>query len=399
MMRSILNIHPFDPWGDKRGGIETFIRLMLTNAPEAVAQSLVGVSEDPAQRPLRDWVRQTYGGRALHFYGLHGVKSPNRRGYVPLNLRFALQCRAVRPLVDAEWTLAHRIEPVALGCSGGRQTALFLHADPAAWTGEHSEVRWRHFRSGYRWLEQRAIEQAHRVYCVNQTGRRTLIERYGEQEKFQRFYTTYRPDCFYALSPAEREQQRLQVDREQGWPTDAAIVLFAARMEAQKDPALALEAFAQLLREGHKACLAMIGEGTLLPSLKQKAQTIGIDDQVLWLGGQPPETVAAWMQCADLFLLSSRYEGMPIAVLEAQACGLPVISTPVEGVQEIVQHGRTGWIASGHSAGALAKGLVWVLRHQAYFSAEECVKAAAPYHPAALFDRLLNDLAESGRDA
>jgi glycosyltransferase involved in cell wall biosynthesis len=69
--------------------------------------------------------------------------------------------------------------------------------------------------------------------------------------------------------------------------------------------------------------------------LERLARTLGIGDQVRFLGRRPPEEVADWMNRADVLCLPSRSEGMPNVVLEARACGLPVVASPAGAIPEL----------------------------------------------------------------
>jgi glycosyltransferase involved in cell wall biosynthesis len=67
------------------------------------------------------------------------------------------------------------------------------------------------------------------------------------------------------------------------------------------------------------------------------------------------------MQAADGFVLTSLWEGLPMALLEAAACGLPAVATDVLGTREVVRDGETGWLASGGNTGALAERMSFMM--------------------------------------
>ena len=94
-----------------------------------------------------------------------------------------------------------------------------------------------------------------------------------------------------------------------------------------------------------------IGEGECLPELKKYAQELGLGDRVRWLGAQPQEKVLDHLRSADLFALACKIapdgdqDGLPNVLMEAQSQGLPVISTRVSAVPELVEDGKTGLLA------------------------------------------------------
>jgi glycosyltransferase involved in cell wall biosynthesis len=86
--------------------------------------------------------------------------------------------------------------------------------------------------------------------------------------------------------------------------------------------------------------------------LRELASALGVKDSVRFLGFEPD--VRSWMQAADGFLLSSRWEGLPMALIEAAACGLPAVATDVPGTNEAIADGQTGWLAPAGDAAAFA---------------------------------------------
>ena len=93
-------------------------------------------------------------------------------------------------------------------------------------------------------------------------------------------------------------------------------------------------AFAAFLKKGYDARLVMLGKGEEEEKLKELACELGISDRIDYPGFVP--NVEDYLADADVFLLSSDYEALPLAVLEAMAAGLPIVATDVGGVCDIV---------------------------------------------------------------
>ena len=136
-----------------------------------------------------------------------------------------------------------------------------------------------------------------------------------------------------------------------GFPAGCIRLVAAGRLSAEKGFDLLIEALAAL---GNPAIyLYILGEGVLLNELKQLAIVRGVADNIEFVGFQ--SNPYAWLARADAFVLSSRYEGLPNVVLEALACGTPVIATPAPGGVREILDGVTGCVVAGEvSAAALA---------------------------------------------
>lgn len=145
---------------------------------------------------------------------------------------------------------------------------------------------------------------------------------------------------------------------------DLPVVLGAGRIGPQKDFPTLLRAFAKVRSMGVEARLVILGEGKTPQAradLQALAGELGISEWVDIPGFVP--TALPYISRADLFVLSSRWEGLPGVLIEALACGTPVVSTDCpSGPEEILQGGKYGPLVPMGDADALASAMAEVLR-------------------------------------
>ena len=146
------------------------------------------------------------------------------------------------------------------------------------------------------------------------------------------------------------------------FPEGCICLVAAGRLSEQKGFDILIDALS--LVDHPKINLYILGEGLLQDELKQLANSKGVANQIEFVGFQI--NPYAWFARADAFVLSSRYEGFPNVVLEALACGTPVIATPVlGGIREILDDVSGCVIAKEVSATALADALgEWMAGHR-----------------------------------
>jgi glycosyltransferase involved in cell wall biosynthesis len=141
--------------------------------------------------------------------------------------------------------------------------------------------------------------------------------------------------------------------------------LAVGRMVPKKAPLLTLKAFRQALGAHPQMHLDVVGDGDLLAPAAQFVHDSGLDGAVTFHGSQPNEMVNTLMREADLFLQHSitdprtgDEEGLPTAIQEAMACGLPVVSTYHAGIPEAVDDGATGFLVREGDTDAMAERIV-----------------------------------------
>jgi glycosyltransferase involved in cell wall biosynthesis len=153
-------------------------------------------------------------------------------------------------------------------------------------------------------------------------------------------------------------QDRSTARAQLGIAEGSELALYVGRLVAEKGLRELAEAMQRVRETRPHAELVLVGDGPLREEFERFARTP--DSRLRLIGAQPPEIVAQWMAACDLLTLPSYSEGHPNVLVEALACGRPVVSTPVGGVPEVVDE-SCAILVPPRDSGALAKALAEAL--------------------------------------
>lgn len=148
-----------------------------------------------------------------------------------------------------------------------------------------------------------------------------------------------------------------------GFAPSDPVLLVAARLEPQKGHSVLLQAMVLLKTEFPGLRLVMLGDGLLRPLLEMQVRELGLEGWVL-MPGHSSDT-RAWMSVADICVLPSFAEGLPLFAIECLAAQRPMVATAVDGTPEIVVDGKTGLTVPPGDAAALAAAIARLLRDPA----------------------------------
>jgi len=137
--------------------------------------------------------------------------------------------------------------------------------------------------------------------------------------------------------------RRADVRAALGLPPEAPVVLTVACLKPQKAPGDIIAVAGRVLRRQPDARFLVAGDGELRPQLEAMIRAEGLEGRVVLLGWR--RDIPRLLRAADLFLLTSRWEGLPRAILEALLAGLPVVAAAADGVTDVVKDGVNGYVA------------------------------------------------------
>jgi glycosyltransferase involved in cell wall biosynthesis len=159
------------------------------------------------------------------------------------------------------------------------------------------------------------------------------------------------PSSVDTAIPAATPESRAEARRLLGLPEDAVVVGTVGRVDYQKAPEHFVRAAQLVTTPG--VHYVWVGSGTSMEAVRQQVSRSGMADRIHFLGER--QDVLRLLPGFDLFAMSSRYEGIPCALVEAMLAGVPVVATAVNGVPEVVVPGQTGLLARAGDPASLAK--------------------------------------------
>ena len=166
-----------------------------------------------------------------------------------------------------------------------------------------------------------------------------------------------------------------------------AYLLSVGRLHAVKNHQFLIEACAALRDEGRDFVCWIAGEGPERPALERRIEASQLQGHVFLLGMVPRAELSWYYRLTDLFVLTSRSEGIPVTLMEAMAHGRLTLSPAITGIPELVQHGRTGFLYEAGSLPDFLRSVQWVLGQK---DSLEGVRHAAAESISVSYDRRRN---------
>ncbi|QWG29167.1 glycosyltransferase family 1 protein [Bacillus mycoides] len=153
---------------------------------------------------------------------------------------------------------------------------------------------------------------------------------------------------FTPVTEIEKRELKLQY----GYKSQDFLMFYAAEFNKNKNQSFLIHVLAQLKNEMPHAKLLLAGEGPLMEECKKIATQLGVTNMVHFLGYR--NDIASLLQMCDLAVASSYREGLPVNIMEAMACGLPVVATDNRGHRELIINNKNGWIVDRDDIKAMA---------------------------------------------
>jgi len=210
--------------------------------------------------------------------------------------------------------------------------------------------------SGQKWLKRREHARADEIVCVSRAVAAMLERDYGFDADRGRVIENGVDAIGLDRATPRAATERAAVRERMETPDGTFVWAFVGRLETQKGIDVLLAAFAAgAAMAARPRRLWIVGDGSQRAALEAQVNALGIAAQVRFAGAV--HDAAPYLWGADGFALASRWEGLPLALLEAQAAALPVVAAAAGGIPEAIRDGTTGLLVPREDVPALATAL------------------------------------------
>jgi glycosyltransferase involved in cell wall biosynthesis len=362
---SLSIVHPWDPWKQAIGGFDTCLDGILRTMPVSWPMEVIGFSADVEARPVGRWMDLEFAGRPVRFFAALSNPNPNQVEAVPLSLRFVLGCRRWRVRPSGRIVEFHRFES-GLGISRGSERAqvYFLHNHPPEETRRtQNSVRWKHLRGLRDAILFGRLGQASLVVALDPRTPAWLAGHLpGLRDRTTILPEWSDPSVFNLGTAADRKEKASRLRAALHLPAESKVVLFAGRLEQQKDPLLLLNAFGALARLRSDVFLLIVGDGAMAGQVDSAIDALALGERTRRTPSVGRGDLADAFRSCDVLAVTSAFEGGPRTAFEALACGTPVVSFDCGQIGPLLERSPgAGVVVHDRSDQAFAAGLAQAL--------------------------------------
>ena len=340
-----------DPWRAPQGGQTTFARHLLTAFPSELAV----VSPSASPFPEGEWAAREFRGAPVAFFNLGSLyKAHVRRPLIPARISvYRLAARHMARVHESGVPNIFLDDPELLLAAANYSWASACYN--VAGVFNPAELSRYPFSRLFSRLCERAIVRAIGKLdpeVILAAGDATLVDRLHGIEglagrRIETLPTRVDLDGFY---PEPRDAARDAC----GLPRSPLVLAAVGRLCWIKGWDLLLCALAVLKSEDPGVLLVFVGDGEDRPKLLAEARALGVSENIRITGFVPHEAVRDHLNAADACVVGSYSEGWSVAMLEALACGKPMVSTRVSGSRDMISEGRNGFVVDGRDQRAYA---------------------------------------------
>lgn len=197
---------------------------------------------------------------------------------------------------------------------------------------------------------RRLFMQSHLLVTISEWNKHFMLQKYGiDSDKIRVIHCGVDVDRFKPLDPIKIQGK--------------SRLLNVGRLVPAKGQDILLHALAKVRAECVEFDMVIIGSGDIEDKLMRLSRELQLDDSVKFVGAQSQSYVVNSLKNADIFVLSSISEGLPIVCMEAMSSGVLMIATRINGVPELVQDGVNGFLVEPEDVNGLADAIIWAIRN------------------------------------
>jgi glycosyltransferase involved in cell wall biosynthesis len=201
-----------------------------------------------------------------------------------------------------------------------------------------------------------------RFMVVSGALEKMMIEKHRiEPQRVVKIYNGIEKDDF-CITDDEIACKRADFRNNSGFGGDIPVIGVIGRLVWQKGFEYFIEAIPEVLEKFKAARFVLVGEGELEDELKLKSKRLKLENKIFFTGFR--NDIKDILASVDIFVMPSLLEGLPVVLLEAMAMGKPIIATDIDGINEVLENGKTGLLIPPKAPEALSEAIVNMLSHR-----------------------------------
>lgn len=351
---NIVFICQYDPVGNRGGGIGNYINNFIRYAPDNLTFKIIGVSN---AHPLNQWIEIDLYGKKVLFMSLVKVADINKKELIPLSLVFTFRLIfAQKKIAQDDIIYCQRSEYVYPFFLRKNIILSIIHNDITLQLDrEISDNSWALLPQFYLLFQNIAYKRSDHVFSVNHNSIALVCDQIEAFESKISFVHTWADPVLFRRKSAE-ERARLGRELSSRLSLDATLprLLFVGRFQKQKNIPRLLKGF---LAVKDQCALIMAGTGAEFDFVQAFIDEHALDNQVKLLGNIPHNQIPDVMAACQIYVSSSNFEGMSIALMEALSAGMFVVTTDTGEAKFLLTDDTCGIIAADFTEHAFAEAL------------------------------------------
>ena len=224
------------------------------------------------------------------------------------------------------------------------------------------------------------------LLASDKQGHLEFSSRYPNEAYKIKYIPNFADQNIFQYIDKKNARKKLDID------INETVFVNTGRISLQKDPILLVESFIFYIKHlGGEAKLIVIGDGELRSEVESLAKKEGLEEKIVITGKINREKINLWLNAADSYIYTSHANGFPISLAEAATCGLPIITTDVTGVHDLVINNKTGFLVDKREPKKIAKAIAKALEDRDRLS-RNIYEISKNFMPKLILDKMNNYL-------
>ena len=220
------------------------------------------------------------------------------------------------------------------------------------------------------------------LLASDKQGHKQFSERFTKSKEKIKYLPNFADTKIFKSGDRDRARKLLNIS------SDHLLLVNTGRIGLQKDPILLIKSYIDFHSNYDSSSkLVIIGDGELRDEVEKIIKKNNLGENVIITGKINRKEINLWLNAADLYLYTSHANGFPISLAESAICGLPIVTTDVTGVHDLVVNNHSGFLVKDRSPSEFSKGIFSATQNKELLS-ENILKIAEDYKPTKILNRL-----------